>query len=401
MPVLGRLQGTGHETMNSRRLASILLVSSVALVSCGGTGESSDTTAPADGAPGPGAINLADVCPDKIVFQTDWNPEAEHGFLYQLVGPSYTVDTERVRVSGDLVANGQPTGVQVEVRAGGPAINYGQVTAALYQDPEIMLGFVGTDQALDNSGSFPTMAVVATFNINPQIIMWDPETYPEVKGIADLKAAGARVIYRDGLQYMDYLVSSGILSKDQVDATYDGSPAEFVASGGKVAQQGFGTAEPYYYENVAEQWKKPVAYQYVHETGWTTYAQSLAGTPETIAAHDKCLEKLVPVIQQAQIDYLESPDETNVLILDLVAQYNNNWSYDAGQAAAAVEKMRTDGIVSNGPDGTLGSFDLDRVNEFIEKAAPVLEQSGSDIKPGVKADDLVTNKYIDPSISLG
>lgn len=382
------------------RTVSIFAATAISLAACGGSGDQSgdsspDTTVPA------AAVNLADVCPETIVLQTDWNPEAEHGFLYHLVGPNYTVDAERARVRGDLVVDGGSTGVQVEVRGGGAAIGWAQVTAALYQDPDILLGFVGTDQALENSDTFPTVGVVATFNINPQIIMWDPDTYPDVTKIADLKDTDARVVYRDGLAYMDYLVSTGQLSKDQVDATYDGSPATFVAAGGKVAQQGFGTSEPYYYENVVSQWRKPVRYQYIHETGWTPYAQSLAGTPETIATQEACLRKLVPIIQQSQIDYLRNPETTNALILDLVDRYNNGWSYDAGQASAAVEKMLSDKIVSDSPDGTLGSFDLGRITSFIEQATPVLEQSGSKIKAGVTAGDLVTNEFIDPSISLG
>lgn len=345
-------------------------------------------------------VDLSGVCPETVVFQTDWNPEAEHGFLYQMVGTPYKVDAERVRVSGDLIANGQPTGVRVEVRSGGPAIGYGQVTAELYKDPSIMLGFVGTDQALSNSADFPTLAVVAPFNINPQIIMWDPDTYPEVESIADLKNAGVKVRYRDGVSYMDYLVASGQLSPEQIDATYDGTPAEFVAAGGKDAQQGFGTSEPYFYEKVVKDWLKPVRYQYVHETGWTAYAQSLAGTPDAIDKNDACLKKLVPVIQQAQIDYLESPDVTNAIILDLVVRFNNGWAYDAGQATAAVSQMQTDKLVSNSPDGTLGSFDLARVSTFIEKARPVFEKAGDKVKAGVSAEDLVTNRYIDPALSL-
>ena len=35
----------------------------------------------------PGAAGaIADVCPETISLQTDWNPEAEHGFVYQLIG---------------------------------------------------------------------------------------------------------------------------------------------------------------------------------------------------------------------------------------------------------------------------------------------------------------------------
>ena len=384
--------------MKMRPLLGVALAATLTLAACGGGDSSSDTTSPAAAE----GVDLAAAgCPETVILQTDWNPEAEHGNLYQLIGDGYTVDTAKLRVSGDLVSEGKTTGVKVEIRAGGPAIGYSQVTAELYKDPSIMLGFTSTDEAVSHSGDeFPTKAVVAPFNINPQIIMWDPETYPDVKKIADLKAKGTKVRYFNGAAYMDYFTSTGILDKAQTDGTYDGAPASFLAAAGKDAQQGFGTAEPYFYEKVLKEWMKPVGYQYIHDAGWTAYAQSLGGTPANIEKYDSCLKELVPVIQKAMIEYLEAPERANAIILDAVKQYNNGWVYDAGQAAAAVEKMLADKLIANSPDGTLGSFDMDRVTDFIEIAAPVFTSTGSTVKEGLVADDIVTNEYIDPSIKL-
>jgi hypothetical protein len=217
--------------MMKRSILGISMVAALTLSACGGGDSSSDTTAPAGDAPAAGAIDLTGVCPAKVILQTDWNPESEHGMLYQLIGPGYEVDTEKVAVRGDLVANGEKTGVQVEVRPGGPAVGYQQVTALLYQDPEIMLGFTSTDEAVSNSVEKPTKAVFAPFVKNPQIIMWDPATYPEAKTIADLKEPGVKVRYFDGAAYMDYFTANGILDKGQTDGTYDGTPASFVAAG--------------------------------------------------------------------------------------------------------------------------------------------------------------------------
>jgi hypothetical protein len=385
--------------MKKRPLLATAVIAALTLAACGG----SDTAAPDTTAAAATGVDLvAAGCPATVSLQTDWNPEAEHGNLYQLIGPGYTVDKEKLRVTGDLMAGGKTTGVKVEIRAGGPAIGYSQVTAELYKDPSILLGFTSTDEQVSHSGDdFPTVAVVAPFNINPQIIMWDPATYPDVKTIADLKATGAKVRYFDGAAYMDYFTSTGILDKKQVDGTYDGSPASFIAAGGKDTQQGFGTAEPYFYKNVLKDWMKDVGYQYIHDAGWTAYAQSLGGTPANIAKYDTCLKALVPVIQQAALDYVAAPDTTNAIILDAVNQYNNGWVYDAGQAKAAVAKMQEDKLVANSPDGTLGSFDMDRITAFIATAAPVFTSTGAKVKDGLVADDIVTNKYINPAIKLG
>ena len=386
--------------MKIRPLLGVAVIATLTLAACGGSDSASDTTSAAPDATGVDLVAAG--CPATVSLQTDWNPEAEHGNLYQLVGPNYTVDTAKLRVTGDLMAGGKSTGVKIEIRAGGPAIGYSQVTAELYKDPSILLGFTSTDESVSHSDDeFPTVAVVAPFNINPQIIMWDPATYPDVKAIADLKEPGVKVRYFGGAAYMEYFTATGILSKTQVDDTYDGAPAAFIAAGGKDAQQGFGTSEPYFYKNVLKDWMKDVGYQYIHDAGWTAYAQSLGGTPANIAKYDSCLTALVPVIQQAVIDYVAAPDTANAIILDAVAQYNNGWVYDAGQASAAVAKMQEDKLVANSPDGTLGSFDIDRVTKFIEVAAPVFTASGSKVKAGLTAADVVTNKYINADIKLG
>ena len=132
------------------------------------------------------ATGLATVCPNPIVIQTDWFPEAEHGALYELIGEGYTVDTDRKVVRGPLVSGGEEMGIDVEVRTGGPAIGFQQPIQQMYVEDDITLGYVGTDEAVFGSEDTPTISVMAPLEKNPQIIMWDPATYPDVESIADL-----------------------------------------------------------------------------------------------------------------------------------------------------------------------------------------------------------------------
>jgi ABC-type glycerol-3-phosphate transport system substrate-binding protein len=128
--------------MKMRPLLGVAIAASLTLAACGGSDSSSDTTTPAAAE----GVDLAAAgCPETVILQTDWNPEAEHGNLYELIGDGYTIDAEKFRVTGDLVSEGKSTGVKVQVRAGGPAIGYSQVTAELYKDPSILLGFTSTD----------------------------------------------------------------------------------------------------------------------------------------------------------------------------------------------------------------------------------------------------------------
>lgn len=345
-------------------------------------------------------VDLAGICPSTVVIQTDWWPQAEHGFVYQLLGPDYVVNTADMSVKGPLMSQGSSTGVDIQINAGGPSIGFDPVISRMYSRPEILLGFMGTDIAISQSEEYPTIGVVAPFNINPQIIMWDPATYPDIRTIDELKDANVKVLYFRNVAYMKYLTATGILNEDQVDDSYDGFPEQFVTAGGTVAQQGFGTNEPIFYETKLEKWMKPIRYQYLHETGWTPYAQTLAVTPDNKTKYNECLANLVPLIQQAQLDYVLDPSATNEVIVDVVQTLNPTTPYDFDLAMASADKQVIDRLVSNSPDGILGSFDVSRVDDFIATAAPIYTARGDKVRESLTAADLVTNEYIDPSISL-
>ena len=415
--------------MHSRRSKTLLalpVAAALALAACGSdstdeaadtteaaaadtTAEAADTTAAATddttaAAASGDAVSLAGDCPETVVIQTDWMPEAEHGFVYQLIGEGYEIDAAKAYVTGPLIdAGGNDTGVKVQIRSGGSAQNFSPVSQIMYTAEDTLLGYVYTDEAIQNSGTeFPTVAIESGFEKNPQMIMWDPATYPDVKTIADLGKTDATVRYFSGAAYMDYYTSQGILSKDKVDGSYNGDPSLFIADEGKAAQQGFGSAEPFLYESELADWMKPVAYQYINDAGWENYAESIATKPENIEKYSACFTKLVPIIQQASVDYLADPARTNAIIIDASDTFGADfgWTYTQGAADYGVATIAADGLVANGPDSTVGNFDLDRVNALIEKAIPVYTAQGTPPKEGLTAEDIVTNQFIDPSIGL-
>ncbi|MFF2084478.1 ABC transporter substrate-binding protein [Nocardia sp. NPDC058176] len=365
------------------------------------TGCADSGTTASSGYDGPiGAVDLSAVCPAKIVVQTDWNPEAEHGSLYQMLGPDPVIDAGAKKATGPLFSQGEYTGVDIEVRAGGPAIGFQSVTSQMYQDDSILLGYVDTDQSVQSSGTNPTTAVFASLEINPQMIMWDPATYPQVRTIADLKGTGATVLYFEGSAYMDYFTGAGILDKSQVDGSYDGSPANFVAAGGSKAQQGFASAEPYLYEQEIAQWKKPVAYQLLHDAGFPVYKSALAVRSGELEANASCFERLVPVMQQAAVDYFADPAATNEVILEAVEKYDTGWVYNAGNAEYAAETMLSTGVVGNGDNATVGDFDTARVQRVIDITGPVFTEQKVSVPAGLAPEQLATNRFIDPSIGF-
>jgi hypothetical protein len=384
------------------RLLAGCVVSTLALSACGllpgGDDKPAGTAAPA---PVQNPFDLAGVCPNPVVIQTDWLPESEYGATYNLVGDGYRVDKAKTTVRGPMVVEGRATGVDVEVRSGGPAIDFAPISDVLYADRDITLGFVNTEQAAQLYSKTPTISVVAPMDISPGAIMWSPDRNPEWNTMVDIgQDDDAKVLVTKDDLFPQYLVGTGILRADQVDDTYDGSPTKFFESDGTIAQGGFSTNEPYVYSHDPG-WGKPLAFQLVHDTGFEAYTQTISirtGDKDRLAP---CLRKLVPLIQRSTVEFITKPDRTNKLITNLVTQYAIDfWQYDAELAKFSVSQQRALGIVGNGPDQTVGNFDLARVAGVLEIVRTIFAGRRQPLKEGLSAQDLATNEFIDPSIGL-
>ena len=242
-------------------------------------------------------------------------------------------------VTGTLVDNnGNDTGVKLQIRSGGPAVGFQTVTSQLYADDNILLGYVYTDEAIQNSAKFPTVAIERGFEKNPQMIMWDPATYPDVKTIADLGKTKAHrpLLQRRGRTWTTS-PRPGILNKDQVDGSLR-RHAGGCSSPTRARPPSRASARPSRTSTRTRctDWGKPVAYSYINDAGWDNYAESIATKPENITKYADCFKKLVPMIQQSSVDYLKDPTKANKIILDAVAKFNNGWVYSQGVADYAV-----------------------------------------------------------------
>ena len=376
---------------SKRKFAGFGLVAMFMVASCGNgdTGSSSGSNESTG--------SLSGICPETIVVQTDWFPESEHGALYQLMGDDYVVDVDKKTVEGSLIdANGTDTGVDIEIRTGGPAIGYSPVSSTMATDPSITMGYVLTDDAAFGYDTIETLAVVAPLEINPQIIMWDPETYPDIETIADLGEAGITINAFGGASYLQVFIGEGVVSEGQVDESYDGSPARFIAEGGKIAQQGFASAEPYQYKNEFTDWGKDVSYQLIHDAGFEIYAAPLAIRAEEKDELSACLTEFVPLVQRAAIDFIENGSRAVAIIIDTVEKFNDFWVYSEGVANYSIATMKELGLVGNGSDTTLGNFDFDRANGVLDK----MRAAGLDIPADLKAEDIYTNEFIDTTIGM-
>lgn len=339
---------------------------------------------------------LAGHCPDPVVIQTDWEPEAEHGPIYQLVGPGYRVNDGTKSIEGPLVSNGEDTGVDIEVRTGGVAVAYAVIPSLMYLDTSITLGMVRLAEAIATSEAAPVLGVMAMFERSPIAFYWDPATYPDAQSVADLRDDDVTLLLGRPDVFVDWMVSEGIANESQLDLTETPKPATFVAAGGRLAELGFVTAEPYIYEFEVPEWGRPLRSELLDDLGFREYFQALAVRTDAVDTLDACLKRLVPIIQQATADYFADPQPTNELIVELVERYNVGWVYTLPTAEYSAATQRSLGLVDDGPNGTVGDFDLNRVQELIDITAAVTNPEVGDLR----ADDVVTNRFIDADIGL-
>ena len=384
-------------------LAAILSSSLTGLIACGGDSQveedNSASTEDVDSQveeDNSASTEGLDSCPDPIIIQTDWFPESEYGATYELFGDGpYSIDNENRSVSGTLHDGEVDTGIGLEVRTGGPAIGFTPVASHMYTDRSITLGYANTEGQITRFGSAPLLSVVAPLEKNPQMIMWDPNTYPDVESIEDLGKRNITISVFGAEVFSEVFIAQGIWSADQVDPSYDGSPANFIANQGSIAQQGFASAEPYNYKNTYQEWGKDVEYQLLHDAGFPVYSQTLAIRPGDKDSLDACLTDLVPIIQRAVVNFSSNPENTNALIVDVVRSFNTFWVYGEEIANYSVLTQSELGLVGNGTNDVVGDMDWDRVQEVID----LMSEAGIDTE--IKwPSDVFTNEYIDQSIGF-
>lgn len=377
---------------------------------------STASTAPSSSAPapaGPGAFAkahyttpLAGICPNPFVVQADWLPEADHGFLYQLIGGGGT--SSRYTYEGPLGS----TGINLQILSGGPGLGAGiNQPSSLYAGNLVKkvtpdASFVSNDDAIQFSKQYPTTAIFAEYEKSPQVLIFDPSKY-HIASFADLKAAvssGAKIyVQSTNLSFVRWVEGLGIPSSAFIGG-YQGSLDKFVGSGGMLLNQGFATSEVYTLEHLTPTWNKPVGFAYLADLGFDFYQSPVSVATNKLAALSPCLQKLVPIMQHGLADYVHDPAEVNTLLAD----YNNKglgaafWHTPLDLSNAAVQIMLKDHLVADTRGTTsLGGFDTGVVGKLISDLVPLFQGAGLDsANPSVKAADIATNQFIDPAIGL-
>jgi hypothetical protein len=348
----------------------------------------------------PGAADLS-ACPNPIIIQKDWLAEIEHAPIYQLIGPDGEMSENTYEGPiGD-------TGVDLKVVDGGPGLGEGQTvisslfTGNLKTNDMPTLAFIGTDDAAIFSDQFPVVGVVAPLRKSPGILFWDPATYPEgFSTVDDLKtfAETGDKIYVTSVKetYGRWLVDQGV-PEDAFLEGYAGDAENFVTNGGKWINQGYASNEVWDFEQ-GRGWAKPVDYTLIADLGYDFYPSVLSVPKDKVEELTPCLSALVPMIQQATVDYAADPGPIN----EMLAKYNDEgygaayWKTPLELNEAGFQVLIDEELLANEGD-SLGGFDMERVQTAIDIQSPNFDdRANTDVTP----EDIATNEFIDTSIAL-
>jgi hypothetical protein len=399
-----------------RRRTPILATLAAAALAATGCGSSSSkassASAPASSTTSLGAFArshyttpLASVCPNPLVIQTDWLPEADHGFLYQLIGGGGT--KTQYSYEGPLGS----TGIKLRILAGGPGLGTGaNQPSSLYagnleQRVTPQLAFVSSDDAIQYSKQYPTTAVFSEYAKSPQVIMYDPKSY-KITDLASLKAAvakGAKIyVESTTFSFVGWLEAQGVPSSAFIGG-YSGDLEKFVGGGGSLLNQGFSTNEVFKLEHETPAWNKPVGYAYIADLGLPFDQSAVSVATDKLGSMQSCLSKVVPLMQHALVDYTSNPAEVNTLLSQLNPTYTAPfWQTPVDLNNAAVKVMRTDQLVADTPGtSSVGGVSMPVVQQVVTSLVPVDQSRGlTTLNPSVTAADIATNQFIDPSIGL-
>lgn len=346
-------------------------------------------------------------CPADIRIQTDDLPRVEWGFLYSLLDPDQLVVGESKAgedsVSGPLTIDGEPSGSTLTILLGDPDDGVSG-NVALHDDESILLAAVDTDAAILDAVRAPTVGVFAPLRRDSRIIYWDATVYAGVRSIQNL---GDRltpdglglvpIVTVPGDPFSAYAIGDGMLSADQFVTDQQLGVPGFVEAGGVQARLGDLLVDPYLLEPAEADAPETVGWQLLDDTGYRRDAGVLSVRPQSLVRYADCLTALVPVFQQALAHYLDDPEETTALLVELSAELGDA-EYSTPLAYAALGLFDTEDLVGPGLDRTIGDLDMGRIRDLLETAVPAWEDAGVAVPSGVVAEDIATNRFIDTSI---
>lgn len=219
---------------------------------------------------------------DKLTFLTTWRAQAEHGGYYQAVAKGFY----------------KACGLDLSIRQGGPGIDGKQLFVAGAVDI-VMASF--SDSAFQiNEAGFPSRAVMAVFQKNPQILMTHAgngiETWEDMKGRPVMIGAASRNTF------WPFLRARYGYSDEQI-RPYSGQIAPWLVDKAAI-QQGLVTNEPFRVQKETGQAPKVFL---LAQGGYQAYGSVAIVPQKLIDSRPALVQCFVDASARGWADFLRDP----------------------------------------------------------------------------------------------
>ncbi|MBX3420330.1 MAG: ABC transporter substrate-binding protein [Pirellulaceae bacterium] len=282
---------------------------------------------------------------DSVVLMLNWYPEVEHGGFYA------------AKVHGIF----EQFGLDVEIRPGGPSSPVAQ--ELLTGRAQFAIGNAD-DVLLFREQQADIVALLAPVQNTPRCILVHAES--AAKDLSSL--AGMTLQANVGRPFVDYMQHLGLL-RDVKVVPYSGSIANFIADK-NTAIQAYSFSEPL----LAAQQGVNSRSMMLSDVGFNPYASCLLATRQSITQNADLVRRMVHACQQGWQKYLQQPEQTNALILQL-----NTHAMTAQALEEGVKALRPLCLPQDTDAGTIGQMSLQRwrtlAEQFVELGLSTTERA--------------------------
>lgn len=273
-----------------------------------------------------------------VSFGTNWLAQAEHGGFYQ------------------SVADGtyEECGLNVTIVPGGPQVNNRALLLAgridYHMGGDLLQAF---NAAKEN---IPVVAVAATFQKHPQVIIAHPGKAESFEDLKNLELLIGDNGYQSYYQWM--IAQYGFTEEQRKPYTFN--PAPFLADT-EVGMQGFLSSEPYLIEKEAG--FTPDVFL-IADAGYSTYATIIETMADTIENKPEEVECFVNGSILGWYNFLYGDNST---ARELILAANPEMTND--KIDFAIQKMLDNGIVNSGDaeEAGIGVITDAKVEDFYNK----------------------------------
>ena len=216
---------------------------------------------------------------DKLVFQTDWRAQAEHGGYYQAI-------------AAGLYAK---AGIDCDLRQGGPSLNISQLLLNGRVDMTMSNSFEAFTYVREDA---PFFTIASIFQKDPQVLIGHPDTgfrsFEDLKGRTLLIGSGGRVTY------WPYLRKKYGLQNEQL-RPYNFNMAPYLADKNAV-QQGFLSSEPY---SIAQALGREPPVLLIADAGFSAYQTTIAISRKLATEKRDLIQRFVDATLEGWAQYLK------------------------------------------------------------------------------------------------